>query len=380
MNDKNKILLAITIFLIVGSIYYLDSKSPNHQVVSVPVVLPSGESNPDLENESFEARQKEKQKKFPVAKELIDPTGFINTKDGKPITIQELISKKVILLDIWTYSCINCQRTIPYLKSWYSKYKDQGLEIVALHVPEFEFEKDYSNVTSAVKKFGITYPVVLDSNGVTARSYGMRYWPEEYLIDIDGFIVEKSIGEGAYGEKEAKIVELLNERNKVLGIEGIIKISETKVENTTTAQSDSPETYFGSRRNQNFENGKPGTTGIQVLSLPEKIKPNLLYLGGTWNINNEYALNQGKGDSIVFKYKSKEVYFVASSKNGVKIKIYQDGVLLKNNRGEDVDQNGEVLIKEERLYKLINNSNMEEHTLKIEIEGAGLEAYTFTFG
>ncbi|MES2087793.1 MAG: redoxin family protein [Patescibacteria group bacterium] len=395
MGTKNTTLLVIVICSIVGAILYLQNQLPARISGNSVAIVPFGVSVatstsdvsktlPDLSTVAS-LRQAEKSKKYPLAKEIVSPTGFINTDldaTGKPLalTIQSLIGKKVILLDIWTYSCINCQRTLPYLKSWYDKYKDQGLEIIGLHVPEFEFEKDYANVSAAVKKFGITYPVVLDSNASTARAYGMQYWPEEYLIDIDGFIVHKSIGEGGYEEKENKIVELLNERMKVFGLSGQVKTSVTKIDELVSPRPESPETYFGSDRNQYLSNGVAGKSGVQSFSLPKTATINALYLGGDWDVQPEFAENKKAGATIEFRYKAQEVYFVASSLQGAQIKIYQDGVLVTDARGEDVAADSTAQIKEDRLYKLIKNKTVEEHTLKIEMESSGLDAYTFTFG
>lgn len=397
MGTKNTTLLVIVLALIGGAIFYLQSQKPARvsNVTPIVVIDPTIETksigvvsgsqiSADLAKATLD-RRAEKAKKFSQAFELLNPTGFINTPlggDGKsgPITIQSMIGKKVILLDIWTYSCINCQRTLPYLKSWYEKYEKDGFVIIGLHVPEFEFEKDYGNVLSAVQKFGIKYPVVLDSNASTAREYGMRYWPEEYLIDIDGFVVHKSIGEGGYAEKETKIQELLNERMKVLGMTGKISASVTAVDEEASPSPESPEIYFGSARNNNLGNGTAGKSGLQIFSLPETVNKNTLYLGGDWNILPEYAETKGSNTSIEFKYKAKEVYFVASAEQGVTVKIYQDGVLVSGNRGEDVSADGTVFIKEDRLYKLIKNPTKEEHTIQIEINSEGLDAYTFTFG
>ena len=146
--------------------------------------------------------------------EIVGPSGFVNT-DG--ITIRELIGQKIVLVDFMTYSCINCQRTFPYLNAWYGKYKDQGLEIIGIHTPEFAFEKDIDNVREAMKHFGISYPVVLDNDYATWNAYGNRYWPRKYLIDIQGNVVYDHIGEGDYEETEMKIRELLEERAQVLG-------------------------------------------------------------------------------------------------------------------------------------------------------------------
>jgi len=386
VGSRSTSLLVVVVILIVGAIFYLDSKSPktpNTSAVSVTPVLPELPKDSVADVPRTISREG-KAKQYPLAKEIVNPSGFINTglnPDGsaKSVTIQSLIGKKVVLLDIWTYSCINCQRTLPYLKDWYEKYKDQGLEIIGLHAPEFEFEKDYANVSAAVEKLGVTWPVVLDNDFGTARSYGMRYWPEEYLIDIDGYIVHKSVGEGGYDETEAKIQELLNERMKVLGLSAQVKASISKID-APAPQSGSPETYFGSARNEYLGNGISGRSGEQTFTLPSAFQANALYLGGLWNIQNEYAENKSDGASIVFKYKAKEVYFVASSKSGARVKIYSDGKPVGDTKGDDVAADGTVFIKEDRLYKIIKNSDVSEHTIKIEIESAGLKAYTFTFG
>ena len=163
-------------------------------------------NNDDIEIADTGSRIGNKEARYDKAKEISSPDGFINTA---PITISELIGEKVILIDFWTYSCINCQRTLPYLNAWYEKYKDSGLAIVGIHTPEFGFEKEYDNVLAAAKKFGVTYPVVLDNDYATWRAYSNRYWPRKYLIDIDGYIVYDHSGEGAYDQTERKIQELL---------------------------------------------------------------------------------------------------------------------------------------------------------------------------
>jgi cytochrome c biogenesis protein CcdA/thiol-disulfide isomerase/thioredoxin len=167
----------------------------------------------DMEVDMKEQTRMNKEQFYPRYNEIVDPSGFVNTD---PITIGELIGDKVVLIDFWTYSCINCQRTLPYLTSWYEKYRDTGLEIVGIHTPEFAFEKNTDNVIEAANKFGITYPIVLDNDYATWGAYKNQYWPHKYLIDIDGFIVYDHIGEGAYEETEAKIQELLEERSEVL--------------------------------------------------------------------------------------------------------------------------------------------------------------------
>jgi len=309
--------------------------------------------------------------------EIVDPSGFVNT-DG--ITIGELVGKKVILVDFLTYSCINCQRTFPYMNAWYEKYKDQGLEIIGIHTPEFAFEKVRSNVQKALDGFGIKYPIVLDNNYATWRAYENQYWPRKYIIDIHGNIVYDHIGEGAYEETEMKIQELLAERAQVLGekvvsdgglaASGIIEVA---------IESRSPETYFGSGRNEYFANGERGIAGKQTLVVPDSLVPNALYLGGSWDIQREYAETAGESARIVYRYSAGDVYLVAESDAPVEIEVFQDGKPVGVYAGEDV-VDGVVVVEESRLYKMIQNETPGEHVLEFRVKGAGVRVFAFTFG
>jgi thiol-disulfide isomerase/thioredoxin len=198
---KRYYILAVVFVLIIGLVVWLESKKVRISgSVGVPAI-----SLGETENN----KAAEKAKIYDSAKEIVSPAGFINTDEN--LQIKNLIGKKVVLLDFWTYSCINCQRTLPYITSWYDKYKDAGLEIIGVHTPEFAFEKEYDNVVAATKKWGVNYPVVLDNDYGTWQAYKNRYWPRKYLIDIDGYIVYDHIGEGGYDETEKKIQELLME-------------------------------------------------------------------------------------------------------------------------------------------------------------------------
>jgi len=290
----------------------------------------------------------EKKKAYPIAPEISSPDGFINT-EGKPITLAELRGK-VVLLDVWTYSCINCQRTIPYLNEWYTKYEDQGLEIIGLHTPEFAFEKVQKNVENAVNKFDIKYPVILDNDYSTWNDYGNRYWPRKYLIDLDGYIVYDHIGEGGYEETEKAIQKALSERNARMGSSEEIPMTTPAPKNATVIESGkvgSPEIYFGSSRSKKSDN---------------------VTLGGSWNTTDEYAENSGEA-TITYAYDAKNVYFVGGSKNGVEVEIYRDGILLKK-----------IIVKAEQLYNLVEGDAYSQHTLQMKIKGSGLQAFTFTFG
>jgi cytochrome c biogenesis protein CcdA/thiol-disulfide isomerase/thioredoxin len=335
-----------------------------NNVASNTVDSKVSQADKDKETSSNPGSGKEKQH-GPLAKEIVNPSGYINT-DGKPITIQEFRGKKVVLLDIWTYSCINCQRTLPYIKAWYEKYKDKGLVVIGLHTPEFSFEKVKTNVEDAVKRFGITYPVVMDNDYSTWTAYGNQYWPRKYLISADGEIVYDHIGEGGYDETEKEIQKALNELNDKFTVVGVTKPTDEIQYDPTKVRS--PETYFGSNRNEYLGNGKKGFSGIQNLEIPKIIYANTLYLSGSWNFYPEYSTTIGPG-KIIYKYNSKNVYIVASSEKGIELTIINDGKKEKN-----------LLIKENRLYNVVEADSYGEHTLEIDIPESGLNVFTFTFG
>ena len=309
--------------------------------------------------------------------EIANPAGFVNTND-KPIKIADYVGKKVILLDVLTYSCINCQRTFPYLNAWYDKYKDDGLIVIGIHTPEFAFEKDKKNVEEAMKGFGITFPIVLDNDYGTWNALHEHYWPHKYLIDIHGNIVYDHAGEGNYTETESKIQELLKERATALG-------EKTAVDGGLAAQgiteatvdAGSPETYFGSLRNEFLANGTKQTSGEQTLVVPASIKPNALYLGGVWNFSEEYAT--AKNNAVVrYHYNAKEVYLVAESEAGGTIEVWQDGALVSAEAGADAPA-GTAHVTTSRLYKLIKNPAAGEHTLELKVS-PGVKCFAFTFG
>jgi thiol-disulfide isomerase/thioredoxin len=308
--------------------------------------------------------QAQKSTIYQKAKEITTPDGFINT-DGKNISISDYIGKKVILVDFWTYSCINCQRTTPFLNAWYEKYEDQGLVIIGVHTPEFDFEKDYNNVKAAVEKFGIKFPVVLDNDFSTWSAYKNNYWPRKYLIDIDGFIVYDHIGEGAYEFTEKKIQEALAERAAILKAD--VSVSKDTVDIPSVAFSEkSPEVYFGSERNEFLSNGSAHKAGVQTFTLPESFSKNKLYLSGKWNITGEYAETLESGNKVVFPYFAKKVFMVADGQGSIEVR--RDGELV-----------GEVKIDGPQLYTLTSENSASEHTLELTSSTKNLKLFTFTF-
>ncbi|MBT3539102.1 redoxin domain-containing protein [Candidatus Parcubacteria bacterium] len=317
-----------------------------------------------------------KEQFYPKYTDIDSPSDFVNT-DG--ITIEELIGKKVILVDFWTYSCINCQRTLPYLTSWYDKYRDMGLEIVSIHTPEFAFEKKKENVIDAAERFGIEYPIVLDNEYTTWAAYKNRYWPRKYIIDIDGFVVYDHIGEGAYEETELKIQELLNERSRRLDEQAEVDLDFSR-NLGDKSQAKSPEIYFGSARNSRLGNGISGSSGEQELSfLDDDDSLNVLYLQGLWNMDPEHVETLGQENRVKFRYNADKVFMVADADESVSVRVLRDGVDVGTYGGSDVvDSSFEI--KESRLYHLIDESKAGEHTLEFIIDGPGVRLYAFTFG
>ncbi len=321
---------------------------------------------------------KEKNLLYPLAPDLSTIDADINTPlsssgQAQSITISQFKGKKVVLLDIWTYSCINCQRTIPYLNEWYKKYEDEGLVIIGLHTPEFAFEKVEANVRDAVKRFGIKYPVVMDNDFSTWNAYGNRYWPRKYLIDVDGYVVYDHAGEGEYDTTEREIQKALQELNYRLntGVQVSTGIINPTNKIVVSGEVGSPETYFGSDRNEYLANGEQNKTGEQALIISNKnsdIILNKLYLGGVWNFTPEYARGSVGGE-IVFKYKTKNVYMTTGSTEGAELEVYVDDKLTKT-----------IKIKTETLYTLVEDTDYSVHTLKLRIKSGTLKAFTFTFG
>jgi len=374
MKNQKIILLTLAVLAIGGSIYYLESIKT--QQVSEQDIIDS---------EIAQVKDnKDKIKQFETAKEITTPDGFINVGD---ISISEFIGNKVVLVDFWTYSCINCQRTTPYLNAWHDKYSDDGLVIIGVHTPEFKFEEDYDNVVAATRKFGINYPVVLDNDYSTWRAYENRYWPRKYLIDIDGFIIYDHIGEGGYEETERQIQEALKERMDVLGIDESVKTGFVKpknIEKVDTTVQRSPEIYFGATRNESIGNGEPGKIGVVNFELPPELNPSNVYFEGEWNITHEYAENIGIGSKIIIRYLAEKVFVVASSEKRVDVEILQDGIPLSTEAGDHVKIiNGKsvISVKEDGLYRIVDNPEGNSlHTLELIISEPGVRVFTFTFG
>jgi len=312
------------------------------------------------------------------APELIGIAGYINTT---PEELKAAMKDKVILYDFWTYSCINCIRTLPYITAWNSKYADKGLLIIGIHSPEFEFEKDFNNVQTAVKQYNITYPVVQDNEMKTWKAFDNRYWPRKYITDSEGYIRYDHIGEGGYIETEKIIQDLLQERSKLLGLNIVSAQPLVDLEEHQFTAEQTPELYFGYNfalsRNYlgNPEGFKPDK--VVTYSLPEKLSLNNFYLEGQWqNFDDKMKLISENG-KIVLPYFAQSVNIVAANES--ELQILLDGKhLTTENEGTDV-KNGSVHILNNKLYNLVSSKEADQHTLTI-VAKQGFEIYTFTFG
>jgi thiol-disulfide isomerase/thioredoxin len=283
---------------------------------------------------------------------------------------------KVVLVDFWTYTCINCIRTLPHVTSWYDKYKDKGFVVIGVHTPEFQFEHDMGNVQNAIKMYNIHYPVPQDNNYAIWNNYNNQYWPAEYLIDANGNIRRTHFGEGEYDQTEMAIQALLKEKGAK------ITSSLDKMPDQTPTMQLSPETYLGSNRMEYyFPDQNTGVVNKNFI-LSDNLSQNTFSLGGNWNITSDNAIT-GVGAELNYNFSADKVYLVlrpGSAKNA-KVRVFLDGkVVDSSNMGADV-QNGVVTIDTDRLYNLIDlKGNGGSHILKIEFEDSGIEAFAFTFG
>ncbi len=299
------------------------------------------------------------------APELAGISGWINSP---PLNISGL-KGKVVLTDFWTYTCINCIRTLPYLNSWHEKYHDKGLVIIGVHTPEFEFEKNYNNVKVAVDQYGIKYAVAQDNDYATWRAFNNKYWPRKYLIDKDGNIRYDHIGEGGYAETEEAIQQLLREINPLLS-ENMTNITVS----TDFSGIATPELYLGYEFARaplgNAEGFSPGNV---VNYVPTNITSgNVIYLSGKWKNEADY-IEAVENANLFLVYKAKNVNIVAGGNSSINILVDD-----RPANGTDL-ANGAMVIDEYKLYNIIAGSNYNTHVLEIDAS-PGFRLYTFTFG
>jgi thiol-disulfide isomerase/thioredoxin len=386
MNKDNisALLTAVgVVALIVGFAIYFNSPGVNKSSLgnsNGQVITSNGNNENSISNVKLSIDKSQ----FRKAPEFKGITSYINTNQTKLSDLKG----KVVLVDFWTYSCINCIRTLPYLVDWNQKYSDKGLVIVGVHSPEFEFEKNIDNVKQAVTRFGIKYPVLLDNDHETWNAYQNSYWPRKYLVDSDGYIRYDHIGEGGYAETENAIRSLLAERSDQQGLE-ISDLNQTKLivsgaPSVDLNQIKSPELYFGYQyaRAQlgNIQGFNPEKT-VNYTIPGSNLESNVIYLQGLWKNNPDSMELVGSNGKIMLAYSAKSINIVAGGK-GEAI-VMEDGKGNQTNntfKGNDVDAEGRLIVDGQRLYNIADHANYGNHQIEIAARGPGFKVYTFTFG
>ena len=360
--------------------------------VSPATVAPEGSADQEAEGETAQG---------PLAAEVQGIAGWINSD---PLTLEQLRGK-VVLIDFWTYTCVNCIRTFPYLKLWHSRYADDGLVILGVHTPEFEFEKDFDNVEQATRDNGIVWPVAQDNEFETWRAYKNRFWPAKYLIDHDGAIRYTHFGEGEYAETERRIRELLAEAGADLSDD--VELPEDQQLDpaflSTLDAEITPELYAGYQRNFNaimsgfrpyviqtayYEN----PDAIVNLAAPERPEPHHIYFNGSWLVGAEHTQHARTApdyaDYIALNYSARSVNAVLTSGGGgeYRVRVTLDGqYLTEENRGGDIHigEDGEsyLVVKEPRLYEIVDSpAYTQGKVLRLSSKSADFGIYAFTFG
>jgi thiol-disulfide isomerase/thioredoxin len=322
---------------------------------------------------------------LPIEGNLPPLDGAVQWLNSPPLTAQAL-KGKVVLVDFWTYSCINCLRTLPYVKAWAEKYRDQGLVVIGVHAPEFAFERDVGNVTKAMKDLGINYPVAIDNDYKIWRAFNNEYWPAHYFADAQGRIRYHHFGEGEYAESERVIQQLLREAGASKVADGLITADATGVQLAPDMNEvQSPETYVGYQRAEHFV---PQTglvpDKVSAYSTPAQLALNDWGLDGQWNVGSERAISSAPASRIVYRFHARDLHLVLgpdADGKPVRFKVLIDGKAPGDAHGTDVAPDGSGSVTEQRLYQLVRqNGGVTDRTFSIEFLDPGVSAYAFTFG
>lgn len=311
-------------------------------------------------------------KDYGPAPDFTDTQRWFNTANGRPLTMAQLRGR-VVLIDFWTYSCVNCLRTLPYLKAWDARYRSQGLTIVGVHSPEFPFEKEAGNVAAAVQREGIRYPVVQDNDLGTWDAYGNQYWPAHYFVDARGRVRYAHFGEGDYSHSEAVIRALLADAGRRVGSARARARGVAASAGVTT-----PESYLGALRAERFANGAilPGRQDYGGAPSPSQ---DMLGYGGVWDVGKEHA-TAGPGAALALRFGARRVFLVLGSPDRPRrMRVLLDGKPIPDAlAGSDV-HGGVATISAQRLYELVDLPRVGEHLLRLEPD-SGVQGYAFTFG
>ncbi|MBV8515324.1 MAG: cytochrome c biogenesis protein DipZ [Acidobacteria bacterium] len=311
--------------------------------------------------------------------------GTVKWLNSAPLSTKQL-KGKVVVIDFWTYSCINCLRSIPYVEAWWEKYKDDGLVVIGVHTPEFAFEKDVANVQKSLGDLKITYPVAVDSNYAIWNAFHNEYWPAHYFIDATGQIRYHHFGEGKYDESEEVIQQLLKERDGSLKTAGLVQVNGSGAQAAADSKDvASPETYIGFERQQHYASPEAiKQDKAQNYSAPVRPTVNQWGLAGNWNVSGEHATLTAPPGKVIFRFHARDLHLVLGpGKNGksIRFRVKIDGTAPGPDHGVDTDESGAGEVKEYRLYQLVRQKGaVEDRTFEIEFLDPGVQAFAFTFG
>jgi hypothetical protein len=295
-------------------------------------------------------------------------------------------ARKSGLVDIWTYTCINWLRTLPYVRAWAEKYKSQGLVVVGVHSPEFEFEKNVDNVRRAAKDLRVSHPIAIDNDFAVWRALRNNAWPSRYFVDAKGLVRHVQVGEGEYAQAEMIIKQLLSESGAVDIDRNLVPVDAQGVEAPADWRNlRSPETYIGYERTENFSStGRAQLDKRHAHSFPARLSLNHWALSGEWTFRKQFAALNAPNGRIAFRFHARDLHLVmgpAGPGASVQFRVSIDGQPPRANRGADIDEAGSGRVTEQRLYQLIRQqSPIRDRRFEIEFLDAGVEAFAFTFG
>jgi len=313
-----------------------------------------------------------------------DFDGAVGWLNSPPLSSKALRGK-VVLVNFWTYSCINSLRELPYVRAWAAKYKEAGLVVIGVHAPEFGFEKNPVNVKNAVSELKVAYPIPIDSNHSIWEAFHNEYWPADYFIDAKGRVRYHHFGEGEY-EKSERVIQTLLRENGATGLgESFARITADGIEAPPSTDVRSPETYVGYARAENFASPERIARGSRrTYSLPVKPALNQWGLVGSWNIGGEIGTLESAPGRILFRFHSRDLHMVlGSAKKGepLRFKVKLDGVAPGDDHGVDSAADGSGEVREPRMYQLIRQKGpIKDVRFEIEFLDPGVEAFSFTFG
>lgn len=368
--------VAIALGIDTGLLTHVSLASTDHieqKLIDVVRPMPAVAAEPALQMDEA----------LPVEARLPSLAGATQWLNSAPLTRASLRGK-VVLVDFWTYSCINCLRSLPYVEAWYQKYKDHGLVVIGVHSPEFAFEKDPSNVAAAVKRLGVTYPVALDDDYAIWQGFNNHYWPADYFIDAQGRIRHHYFGEGGYADGEDVIRRLLADAGYKNLPGGYVHPGAKGAEAATTNDRRSPETYVGYARAENFAGGGEVRDVAHAYQAPASLETDQWALDGRWTVHAQAAVLDSTQGSITYRFRGRDLHLVLGPRadgKPVRFRVTLDGKPPGADHGTDTGADGNGVVKSQRLYQLVRQAHGSgERVFEITFLDPGVQVYSFTFG